>query len=153
MSLVERLSEDRQWVSLPDIARELGVHRTAVNSMILDGRLKGERRGPYWRVRRDVFEAFASVYSRPPNVPAPRKDLDTVAPVAKRALGWLVRWDAATTTELREVMTDAPGNIRKATDILRHRGWAMRDESGIWHPTESGRDAAVRLRLPAVDDS
>ncbi len=134
-------------MSLPEAANRLGVHRTAVNAMILDGRLNGERSGPYWRVRRDVFEEFASNYSRPPNVPVPKRDADTLPPVAERALGWLARWEAASTTELREVMSDAPGNIRKATDILRQRNLAERDAGGTWRLTDDGTATAVRRGL------
>jgi excisionase family DNA binding protein len=134
-------------MSLPEAASRLGVHRTAVNAMILDGRLTGERSGPYWRVRRDVFEEFAANYSRPPNVPVRRRDADTLPPVAQRALGWLARWEAASTTELREVMSDAPGNIRKATDILRRRNLAERDAAGIWRLTDDGAAIAARRGL------
>ncbi len=131
-------------MSLPEAANRLGVHRTAVNAMILDGRLSGERAGPYWRVRRAVLEEFAANYSRPPNVPVPNRDADTLPPVAERALGWLARWEAASTTELREVMSDAPGNIRKATDILRRRKLAERDVAGTWRLTDNGAALAIR---------
>jgi excisionase family DNA binding protein len=134
-------------MSLPEAANRLGVHRTAVNAMILDGRLNGERSGPYWRVRRDVFEAFAASYSRPPNVPVPTRDADALPPVAERALEWLARWEAASTTELREVMPDAPGNIRKATDILRRRNLAERDATGTWRLTAEGAATAERRGL------
>lgn len=134
-------------MSLPEAADRLGVNRTAVNAMILDGRLVGERAGPYWRVRRDVFEEFASTYRRPPNVPVPTRDPDALPPVAARAMRWLGRWDAASTSELREVMSDAPGNIRKATDILRRRGLAERDATGTWRLTDAGVAFAARCGL------
>jgi hypothetical protein len=113
--------------------------------MVLDGRLEGRRFGPYWRVRRDLFERFAAAYRRPPNVPVPQKDPQALPPVAERALRWLVRWGEASTSELGEVMRDAPGNVRKATDILRQRGLATRDASGTWRPTAAGSEAADRL--------
>ena len=148
MSFAEPLSADSEdWISLPEAARLLGVHRTAVNTMILDGRLDGERVGPYWRVRRDVFDAFAATYVRPPNVPVPTRDPKALPPVAERALALLIRWGSATTGELGEVMTDAPGNIRKATDILRSRGFAERDDAGHWSPTPEGEAAARDLLL------
>lgn len=153
MSLGENLVEDGQWVSLPEVAQALGVHRSAVNTMVLDGRLEGWRFGPYWRVRRDVFERFASTYRRPANVPVPRKDPEALAPVAERALGWLMRWGEASTGELGEVMCDAPGNVRKATDILRRRGLATRDPSGTWRPTAAGNEAAARLELVDWSDT
>ena len=153
MSVVERSIEDRQWVSLPDVARKLGVNRSAVNAMVLDGRLEGRRFGPYWRVRRDVVESFASTYRRPPNVPIPKRDADALPPVAGRALRWLVRWGEASTRELGEVMPDAPGNVRKATDILRQRSLASRDASGTWRPTVAGREAAERLQLVDWSDT
>jgi excisionase family DNA binding protein len=145
VSLVENLIEEGEWVSLPQIAQALGVHRSAVNAMVLDGRLEGRRFGPYWRVRRDLFERFAAAYRRPPNVPVPQKDPQALPPVAERALRWLVRWGEASTSELGEVMRDAPGNVRKATDILRQRGLATRDASGTWRPTAAGIEAADRL--------
>jgi excisionase family DNA binding protein len=145
VSLVENLIEEGEWVSLPQIAQALGVHRSAVNAMVLDGRLEGRRFGPYWRVRRDLFERFAAAYRRPPNVPVPQKDPQALPPVAERALRWLVRWGEASTSELGEVMRDAPGNVRKATDILRQRGLATRDASGTWRPTAAGSEAADRL--------
>lgn len=152
MSFAEPLSaETEDWITLPEAARLLGVHRTAVNTMILDGRLEGERVGPYWRVRRDVFETFAATYVRPPNVPVPVRDPHALPPVAARALSWLVRWGSATTGELGEVMTDAPGNIRKATDILRSRGLAVRDEDGHWSATAEG-EATARDRPLLVHD-
>lgn len=150
MSLGQNCREGADWVSLPEVAQELGVHRTAVNAMVLDGRLEAQRVGPYWRVRRDIFERFAATYRRPPNVPVPQKDPDALPPVAERALRWIVRWDEAITNELREVMDDAPGNIRKATDILRRRGLAARTESGAWRPTPVGR--AFAQRLSAVEE-
>jgi excisionase family DNA binding protein len=136
-----------ELLSLPEVAQRLGVHRTAVNAMVLDGRLAGERHGPYWRVRRDVCDAFVGHYRRPANVPVPQRHPDALPPVAERALGWLVRWGEGTTAELREVMTDAPGNVRKATDILSRRGWAVRDSARVWRPTEAGRLAARRLGM------
>ena len=144
VSLAENPSHDGEWVSLPEAASRLGLHRTAVNTMILDGRLRGERVGPYWRVRREVFEDFAAGYRRPPNVPVPKRDPDGLPPVAERALRWLARWGAASTGELREVMSDAPGNIRKATDILRRRHFAQRDRDGIWRLTHAGSAVAER---------
>jgi excisionase family DNA binding protein len=138
MSVTEPWTGEGNWLSLPEVARRLGVHRTAVNTMILDGRLEGRREGPYWRVSRETFDAFAAEYRRPPNVPVPHHDPRAISPVAQRALGWLVRWGSATTRELGEVMADAPGNIRKGTDILRSRGLAMRDADGSWRPTEAG---------------
>lgn len=98
---------------LPEAGDRLGVNRTAVNAMILDGRLMGERLGRYWRARRDLFEELASSYRPPPNVPFRSRDPDALAPVAERALGWLARWEAASTTELREVMSDAPATSAK----------------------------------------
>lgn len=142
MSVAESLHQDGESISLPEAARRLGVHRTAVNAMILDGRLIGDRVGPYWRVRLDRFEEFAANYRRPPNVPVPKRDPNVLPPVAERALHWLARWGAATTRELGEVMADAPGNIRKATDILRSRGLAQRDDDGSWSLTEAGLVAA-----------
>lgn len=137
------VEQDEQWINLPEAARRLGVHRTAVNSMILDGRLQGRREGPNWKVRLDQFETFAASYVRPPNVPIPVRDSFALPPVAERALIWLLRWGAATTLELGEVMADAPGNVRKATDILRSKGLAQRDEQGVWSPTEAGRNLAA----------
>jgi excisionase family DNA binding protein len=137
------VAQDEEWISLPEAARRLGVHRTAVNTMILDGRLQGRRDGPYWKVRLDQFEAFAASYVRPPNVPVPVRDAYALPPVAERALGWLARWETASTTELGEVMTDAPGNVRKATDILRSRNLAERDEHGSWALTDRGRALAT----------
>lgn len=134
-----------EWIGLPEAARRLGVHRTAVNAMILDGRLHGERHGPYWKVRAEDFEAFAARYERPPNVPMPKRDPNALPPVAARALTWLSRWGTATTRELGEVMTDAPGNIRKATDILRARGLAVRSELGTWKLTAAGSTAASTI--------
>lgn len=152
VSLAQTFGEGTDWVSLPEVAEELGVHRTAVNAMVLDGRLEAQRVGPYWRVRRDIFERFAATYRRPPNVPIPQKDPSALPPVAERALWWIVRWDEATTNELREVMGDAPGNIRKATDILRRRGLAARNEARVWRPTSAGRDFARRLStVPEVE--
>lgn len=140
------MDEGRTWITLPEAARRLGVHRTAVNSMILDGRLEGERHGPYWRIRLATFERFAARYTRPPNVPVPNRDPNALPPVAERALLWLRRWDSATTSELAEVMSDAPGNIRKGTDILRSRQLARRDDHGNWALTAAGVDVASRLR-------
>ncbi len=145
MSVTDTFTTDAEWLSLPEVARRLGVHRTAANTMILDGRLEGHRDGPYWRVHRDTFKAFAAGYQRPPNVPVPRHDSNRLPPVAERALGWLVRWGTATTRELGDVMDDAPGNIRKATDILRRRGLAERDACGTWRLTEAGRITGARL--------
>jgi excisionase family DNA binding protein len=147
MSFAEFSDPDREWLGLPEVARRLGVHRTAVNAMILDGRLDGEREGPYWRVRLDTFEQFAANYTRPPNVPVPQRDPDALPPVADRTLRWLARWGSATTRELGEVMTDAPGNIRKATDILRSRALAQRDEAGSWSLTDRGIAATSHLPL------
>jgi excisionase family DNA binding protein len=144
MSLADQTLPDGEWMSLPEAADRLGVNRTAVNAMILDGRLSGERAGPYWRVHREVFEEFAASYRRPPNVPVPRRDPEAMPPVAERALGWLARWEAASTTELREVMSDAPGNVRKATDILRRRNLAVRDAAGTWRLTDAGAALAMR---------
>ena len=144
MSLAESQSQEGEWVGLPEAARRLGVHRTAVNTMILDGRLRGERLGPNWRVRREVFEEFAAGYRRPPNAPTPKRNPDGLPPVADRALRWLARWGAATTGELREVMTDDPGNIRKATDILRRRDLAKRERDGSWRLTDAGDALAAR---------
>jgi excisionase family DNA binding protein len=144
MSFVGDLQHD-EWIGLPEAARRLGVHRTAVNAMILDGRLAGERHGPYWKVRTQDFEAFAARYERPPNVPVPKRDPNALPPVAQRALTWLSRWGTATTTELGEVMPDAPGNIRKATDILRARGLATRSDSGTWALTDSGSTMASHM--------
>lgn len=121
--------------------------------MILDGRLRGERVGPYWRVRREIFENFASTYQRPPNVPVPSRDPDVLPPVAERALGWLARWGAASTAELGEVMSDAPGNIRKATDILRRRHFAERDRDGIWRLTDAGSAVAQRRGYLDLSDA
>lgn len=132
---------------LPEAGDRLGVNGTAVNAMILDGRLMGERLGPYWRARRDLFEEFASSYRPPPNVPFRSRDPDALPPVAERALGWLARWEAASTTELREVMSEAPGNIRKATDILRRRSHAERDVAGTWRLTDEGAALAARRGL------
>lgn len=140
-------------MGLPEAARRLGVHRTAVNTMILDGRLRGERVGPYWRVSREVFEKFAASYRRPPNVPVPKKDPDGLPPVANRALQWLARWCAATTGELREVMADDPGNIRKATDILRRRDLAQRDRDGSWRLTAAGAALAARRGYLDLSDA
>jgi len=80
-------------------------------------------------------------------VPVPRRDPNALPPVAERALSWLARWGSATTTELREVMTDAPGNIRKATDILRSRGLAQRNDDGVWSLTQNGVAVANRRGL------
>lgn len=151
MSFAEPLDDRHEWIGLPEAARRLGVHRTAVNTMILDGRLSGERRGPYWRVRVADFERFAASYTRPPNVPVPERDPNALPPVAARALDWLARWGTATTAELGEVMPDAAGNIRKATDILRSRGLAARDGSGTWALTDEGV-AVTRQRPLPVDD-
>ena len=151
MSFAEPINEHHEWIGLPEAARRLGVHRTAVNSMILDGRLQGERRGPYWRVRLDEFERFASRYTRPANVPVPTRDPQALPPVAERALSWLARWGTATTGELREVMSDDPGNIRKATDILRRRGLATRDETGVWTISQDGREVAKARALTLTD--
>jgi excisionase family DNA binding protein len=151
MSFAAPFSQPHEWISLPEAARRLGVHRTAVNTMILDGRLEGVREGPYWRVRLDQFEEFAATYTRPPNVPVPRRDPNALPPVAERALSWLARWGSATTAELRDVMTDAPGNIRKATDILRSRGLACRAVDGTWTLTEDGASDALRRGLVGID--
>lgn len=153
MSFADGQLQDGEWVGLPEAARRLGVHRTAVNSMILDGRLQGERVGPYWRVSREVFEEFAANYRRPPNVPVPKRDPDDLPPVANRALEWLARWSAATTSELREVMADDPGNIRKATDILRGRSLAQRDQDGWWRLTAAGRAFALRRGYLDLSDA
>lgn len=121
--------------------------------MILDGRLQGERVGPYWRVKRELFEDFAASYRRPPNVPVPKKDPDGLSPVADRALQWLARWCAATRGELREVMADDPGNIRKATDILRGRDLAQRDHDGSWRLTAAGEALAARRGYLDLSDA
>ena len=121
--------------------------------MILDGRLCGERVGPYWRVRRDVLEAFAAGYRRPPNVPVPRRDPDELPPVADRVLRWLARWGTAATRELHEVMTDDPGNIRKATDILRRRDLAHREHDGSWCLTDAGEALAARRGYLDLSDA
>ena len=147
MSFAETSDPRGELLGLPEVAHRLGVHRTAVNAMVLDGRLDGEREGPYWRVRLDAFEEFAANYTRPPNVPVPERDPDALPPVADRALRWLARWGSATTRELGEVMTDAPGNIRKATDILRSRGLAQRDDAGSWSLTNGGVVATSHLPL------
>jgi excisionase family DNA binding protein len=151
MSFAEPMEQRQGWISLPEAARRLGVHRTAVNTMILDGRLHGERQGPYWRVQLAEFERFASTYTRPPNVPVPARNPDALPPVAERALSWLARWESATTMELGEVMPDAPGNVRKATDILRRRGLASRDEAGVWTVTPEGHAAAQARALISED--
>ncbi len=151
MSFAAPIDEHHEWIGLPEAARRLGVHRTAVNTMILDGRLRGERQGPYWRVRLDEFERFASTYTRPPNVPVPARDPEALPPVAERALSWLARWGTATTAELGEVMSDDPGNIRKATDILRRRRLATRDETGVWAITHEGDKVAKSRSLMPAD--
>lgn len=152
MSLPLSASESGEWMTLVEVARALGVNRTAVNAMILDGRLAGTRVGPYWRVRRDIFEAFAAAYRRPPNVPIPNRPADALPPVAERALRWLARWEDASTSELAEVMTDAAGNIRKATDILRRRGLAERASSGVWRLTAAGAVVASQRGYSAELD-
>lgn len=151
MSFAESFSNDDEWISLPEAGRRLGIHRTAVNTMILDGRLRGERHGPYWRVRLDEFEQFAAGYTRPPNVPVPDHDPNHLSPVAERVLAWLARWGSANTRELGEVMTDAPGNIRKGTDMLRARGLAARNHQGDWSLTDAGSFLADQRGLVPSD--
>ena len=150
MALVEELSTRESWMSAAEAAQALGVHRTAINSMILAGRLPAKRVGPRWRVPAVAFEEFRASYTRPPNVPIPERDPDALPPVAERVLEWLYRWETATTAELAEVTDDHPGNLRKGTTILRARGLATKDGQRVWRLTPAGV-AEARRRGVALD--
>jgi len=138
------LSLDSGWLSAPEAGEALGVHRTAISSMIRSGRLPAKRVGPHWKIPVRAFEAFREAYVRPPNVPVPVRDPDAMPPVAERVLEWLYRWESATTAELGEVVDHHPGNIRKGTTILARRGLAAKDCSGVWRLTGVGLSVAQR---------
>lgn len=121
-------------LTLPEVAQELGVTRSAVYLMIRDGRLAGMQCGPRWHVRREDLEAFKQTYDPAPTAGrrfGPRNGDYGPAVV----LELLHEWGSATTDELAEILERHPGNIRKYLKLLEHRGHATRDDRGTWSPT------------------
>jgi excisionase family DNA binding protein len=142
------LSSRGSWLSAPEAGEALGVHRTAISTMIRTGRLPATRVGPHWRIPVRAFRDFQATYTRPPNVPVPVRDPEALPPIAERVLEWLYRWGTATTAELGEVLDDDPGNIRKGTTILARRGLATKDEDRVWELTVAGVEFACRRGVP-----
>lgn len=142
--------DGRCLLSLREVAAELGVTRAAVNFMVRDGRLSGERWGAPWYVCREVLDAFRQGYRPAPSAGkklGPRAGEPTMIEVVRSLLE---DWGEARVDELSEVVKRDPGNVRKYLAILNERGLAAKTSSCTWAPTDRGRPASTGLASTSV---
>jgi excisionase family DNA binding protein len=140
-----KLAPDSEFLTLPEVASRLGIHRATVNDMVLSRRLPARRRRGHWYVPIEAFEQFQATYRRPRNAPAAR-DERLISEGGWEILGCLVDWDDATTAELDRVVELHIGNIRKQLILLAASGLAERRSDGSWVPTAEGREADSKMR-------
>jgi excisionase family DNA binding protein len=130
--MTAELDPVRKYVSLPEAAAVLGVHRATVNDMVLSRRLRARMRRGRWYVDQTDLEAFAATYERPSNAP-PRRP-DNLSPGGKEVLELIREFGEATVSELNEIVQLHEGNIRKQLRILMARGLVERSDDGRWTP-------------------
>jgi excisionase family DNA binding protein len=140
-------NRDPDMISLPEVARVLGVHRATVNDMVLQRKLRARRRLGQWYVPREEMLQFAATYKRPSNAPVPR-DERLVSESGWEILSLLVEWGDATTAELDRIVGLHIGNIRKQLNLLAASHLAERSSENTWSPTAEGREADL-LKRPA----
>ena len=137
--------EAPEFLTLPEAARRLGVHRATVNDMVLSHRLPARRRRGHWYVAQSELEQFAAAYQRPTNAPQPR-DHRLISAGGWSILSCLVDWGDATTAELDRVVDLHIGNIRKQLNLLSAAHLAERTNDNSWVATDEGREANLARR-------
>ena len=121
-------------VGLPEVAEVLGVHRATVNDMVRCKRLRAERRGAHWMVKKSDLDEFASSYVRPPN--APNRRSSALPPAAAAILAFISDFGAASAGELAPLLELHEGNVRKHLRLMEVAGLVMRQADGQWHLTD-----------------
>jgi|BarGraNGADG00212_1021973.scaffolds.fasta_scaffold06442_2 excisionase family DNA binding protein len=137
--------EAPEFLTLPEVASFLGLHRATVNDMVLSRRLPARRRRGHWYVEQSDLERFAATYQRPPNAPQPR-DHRLVSEGGWTILSCLVDWDEATTAELDRVVDLHIGNIRKQLNLLSAAHLADKTDDCFWVATDEGREVDLIKR-------
>ena len=136
-------------LTLPEVARELGLHRATVNEMVLRGRLQAKRVGAHWFVDREVFQAFALAYQKPKHATLHYGFANAVESTLAAVLEPLVDFGGATAAELDELVDLHIGNIRKYLCIAEARGFAVRADNGQWSISTTGSQW-LRSAQPSV---
>lgn len=57
--------EEKKWLDVPEIAKELGFAEGTVRAWIRDGRLKAAKFGRDYRIRREDYEEFIQKHLPP----------------------------------------------------------------------------------------
>jgi len=130
MAAATPFSDD--WLTLPDVAREMGVSRSAVYLWVTSHRLDAMQCGPRWLVRRSDLESFRQRHQLASSAGreyGPRNG-DTAGPAL--VLELLDEWGEARVDELAEVLQRHPGNVRKYLRLLESRKHVARGEDGHW---------------------
>jgi excisionase family DNA binding protein len=129
---------ETEYVSLPEAASVLGVHRATVNEMVLHGRLEAIRDGAQWRIRRADLEGFAANYVRPPNAP-PRRG-EALPQTSTDLVRLLTDFHSASASELAPFLDVHEGNVRKHLRLMERAGLVRREPDGQWFLTPKGGD-------------
>lgn len=132
------VSDDVELLSLPEVARRLGVSRAVVKGIVLGGSLPAVRTVDRWYVRREDLTAFADRFEAPKKRTKasrpPRRNEETRAAIA----ALIGEWQEATANELAVAVGIHPGNVRKHLVMLEAAGVAKRDDEGLWRLTQAG---------------